>query len=127
MDFVDLQASVKEEKEKEINKKLREEGLVPGTGAILAALEAATEVTPLVVGKPQPTLIELAMRRMGVDRDGTAIVGDRLETDILGAKNAGMPTALVLTGVTKAKHLADSEIQPDWVFEDLEKLSSELD
>jgi 4-nitrophenyl phosphatase len=94
-----------------------EEGLVPGTGAILAALEAATDVSPLLIGKPQPTLLELAMERMGVDRNGTAIIGDRLETDILGGKNAGLTTVLVLGGITQPEELKDSPYQPDFVFD----------
>jgi 4-nitrophenyl phosphatase len=94
-----------------------EEGLVPGTGAILAALEAATEVSPVVIGKPQPTLLELAIQRMGVHRNGTAIVGDRLETDILGGKNAGLTTVLVLGGITQPEELEDSPYQPDFVFD----------
>jgi 4-nitrophenyl phosphatase len=96
-----------------------ERGLVPGTGAGLAALEAATEVSPLVIGKPQPTLLELAMRRMGVDRNGTAIVGDRLETDILGGKNASLTTVLVLSGITQPEELEGSAYQPDLVFQDI--------
>jgi 4-nitrophenyl phosphatase len=94
-----------------------EEGLVPGTGAILAALEAATDVSPLVIGKPQPTLLQLAMERMRVDRDRTAIVGDRLETDILGGKNAGITTVLVLGGITQRDELKDSPYQPDFVYD----------
>ena len=97
-----------------------EEGLVPGTGAILAALEAATGVSPQVIGKPQPTLLELAMDRMGVDRNGTAIVGDRLETDILGGKNAGITTVLVLGGITQREELNDSPYQPDFVFDGID-------
>jgi 4-nitrophenyl phosphatase len=96
-----------------------EQGLVPGTGAILAALEAATEVTPLIIGKPRPMLLELAMEKMGVGKRVTAIVGDRLETDILGGKNAGIATVLVLSGITQPEELEGSAYQPDLVFQDI--------
>ena len=98
-----------------------EEGLVPGNGAILAAVEAATGVTPVIIGKPQPTLLELAMERMGVTRENTAIVGDRLETDILGGKNAGVLTVLVLTGGSQREDLETSPFQPDFVFDNIEE------
>jgi 4-nitrophenyl phosphatase len=94
-----------------------EDGLVPGNGATLAALEVATGIAPLIIGKPQPTLLELAMERMGVTREGTAIIGDRLETDILAGKNAGLATVLVLSGITQPEELEDSPYQPDLVFE----------
>jgi 4-nitrophenyl phosphatase len=96
-----------------------EEGLVPGTGANLAAVEAATSTPPLIMGKPETTLFELAMERMGVTAEGTAVVGDRLETDILGGKNAGIATVLVLSGITRREELEDSSYQPDLVFADV--------
>lgn len=96
-----------------------EEGLVPGNGATLAALEAATGASPLIVGKPQPTLLELAMEQMEVGKEATAIVGDRLETDILGGKNAQIITVLVLTGITRREELESSSYPPDLLFENV--------
>ena len=75
-------------------------GQVPGAGTILAALTAATDVEPIVAGKPEPYLFKLAMQRMGVLPEETLVVGDRLETDILGGQNAGCKTALVLSGIS---------------------------
>ena len=98
-----------------------EEGLVPGNGANLAALEAATGVAPQIIGKPQPTLLQLAMDKMGVAQDGTAIIGDRLETDILGGQNAGITTVLVLSGIATRAELEDSPHRPDLVFEGLDQ------
>ena len=98
-----------------------EEGLVPGNGANLAALEAATGVAPLIIGKPQPTLLHLAMEQMGVTREGTAIIGDRLETDILGGKNAGITTVLVLSGIATREELEDSTYHPDLVFDGIDQ------
>jgi len=96
-----------------------EEGLVPGNGAGLAALEAATDVSPVIIGKPQPTLLNLAMEKMGATTEGTAIVGDRLETDILGGKNAGVTAVLVLSGISNREELETSPYQPDLVFDDV--------
>ncbi|MBN2387757.1 MAG: HAD-IIA family hydrolase [Anaerolineales bacterium] len=76
------------------------EGLIPGAGALLAALVAASDVEPVVAGKPAAALLELACQRLGTRRSETLVVGDRLETDILGGQNAGMPVALVLSGVS---------------------------
>lgn len=96
-----------------------EDGLVPGNGANLAALEAATGLPPLIIGKPQPTLLNLAMKKLGLRREGTAIIGDRLETDILGGKNAGITTVLVLSGISQPEELEDSSYQPDLVFQSI--------
>ncbi len=104
-----------------------EEAIVPGTGAILAAVEAATGVKPTVIGKPEPILIQIALERMGARPDETAIIGDRLETDILGGRNCHLTTILVLTGITQKEHLDSSEIQPEFVFQDLLQLRSALD
>jgi len=97
-----------------------EEGLVPGNGANLAALEAATGVAPLIIGKPQPALLQLAMEKMGVPQEGTAIIGDRLETDILAGKNAGITTVLVLGGIATREELESSPYRPDLVFEGID-------
>jgi 4-nitrophenyl phosphatase len=99
-----------------------EDGLWPGAGAILAALRAATDAEPLVVGKPEPVMMQLALRRMGLPASQAIMVGDRLDTDILGGIRAGMTTALVLTGVETPTTLAKQSIRPDYVFRDLAEL-----
>lgn len=96
-----------------------EDGIVPGAGSILAALQAASETTPIVIGKPERTMFDLAVERMGVAPELTATLGDRLDTDIEGGQRAGLQSILVLTGVTTRALLAQSPIQPNWVFEDL--------
>lgn len=75
------------------------EGLIPGAGSIIGALEIATDVHPIIAGKPNPTLYEFAMERLGTTPGETLVVGDRLETDILGGQRLGCPTALVLSGI----------------------------
>ncbi|PJF45354.1 MAG: phosphatase, partial [Candidatus Thermofonsia Clade 3 bacterium] len=76
-----------------------ERGQVPGAGAILALFTAATEREPIVIGKPNAPMFEEAMRRLGVAPEETMMVGDRYETDIVGALKLGMLTVGVLTGV----------------------------
>lgn len=99
-----------------------EEGMIPGAGATLAALEAATGVSPVIVGKPEPIMFQQALKRLGATAATTAMIGDRLETDILGGQRAGLKTILVLSGVTKASDLAASDLKPDWVFQDVDEL-----
>jgi 4-nitrophenyl phosphatase len=99
-----------------------ENGLVPGNGAQVAALITATDVTPVMAGKPGPLLYERALARMGVTAEETLVIGDRLDTDILGGLRLGTPTVLVLSGITRADELAGSPIHPDVVFDDLAAL-----
>jgi len=99
-----------------------EEGLIPGNGAILAALEAATDVQPLVIGKPEPTIFRLALAQLDLDPQGVAVLGDRLETDVLGGQRMGLGTLFVLSGVTGREMLVQSPTQPDLVFEDVAHL-----
>ncbi|MGB0388145.1 MAG: HAD-IIA family hydrolase [Ardenticatenaceae bacterium] len=101
-----------------------EEGLVPGNGAALAFLEAATGVAPLVMGKPQPAIMEIALTQLGLPPEHVAMVGDRLTTDILGGQNAGMITILLRGGVTSDAERIASPIKPDHVFDDLDDLLS---
>lgn len=98
------------------------EGLVPGAGSILAALEAATDVKPVVIGKPETPMLQTALRVLGTRVENTLMIGDRLETDILGGQRAGMKTALVLTGVSTEVEIISSGIMPDFVFADLPAL-----
>ena len=76
------------------------EGFIPGAGSILAALVAATDVEPIIAGKPAPTLYQFALEKLGTLPSETLAVGDRIETDIIGGQQAGLHTALVLSGVT---------------------------
>lgn len=99
-----------------------EEGLVPGCGALLAALDAATDVKPIVIGKPELAVFTIALHLLQSEAATTLMVGDRLDTDIDGAHDAGLPTALVLTGVSSAAELEGRVPQPDAVFADLPAL-----
>ncbi|WP_287154832.1 HAD-IIA family hydrolase [Candidatus Solincola tengchongensis] len=98
------------------------EGLWPGAGAIIAALERAAGREALVVGKPNLYMMQVALNRVGEIADRTLVIGDRLDTDILGGWRAGMDTCLVLTGVTRRKDLEGRHPQPDLVVENLREL-----
>ncbi|MCP4543692.1 MAG: HAD-IIA family hydrolase [Chloroflexi bacterium] len=99
-----------------------EHGPVPGNGAQLAALEATTGVAPTIIGKPEPWMYEEAMRRMGACPETTAVIGDRLDTDIAGGVRAGLTTVLVLSGIASEDDLATSLIKPDVVCADIQEL-----
>lgn len=99
-----------------------ERGLLPGNGSMVAALQVATNQNPQVAGKPQPTLMNDALSRGAFDRP--LVVGDRLDTDIAGAKAAGLPSLMVLSGVStpdEALRAADSQ-RPDYIAADLRGL-----
>ncbi len=81
-------------------------GLVPGAGAILAAINVASGRQPIVVGKPSPLLFEMAARRMKLPAGDLLVVGDRLETDIQGGQTFGARTAVVLSGVSTQDDVA---------------------
>jgi 4-nitrophenyl phosphatase len=103
-----------------------ERGLLPGAGAVIAALQTASGVQPVVIGKPEPHLFLAAVEGLGSRPDRTLVVGDRLETDILGAQRGGLPSALILTGVARREELSTASVQPDWVFADLPALTAAL-
>lgn len=80
-----------------------ERGLLPGNGAMVAALRAATDREPTVAGKPARPLLDMAVKRTGAQRP--LVIGDRLDTDIAGAQAAGLDSLLVLSGVSDAAAL----------------------
>jgi HAD superfamily hydrolase (TIGR01450 family) len=101
-----------------------EGGLSPEAGVLLAAVAAGAGVAPEIIGKPQPPLLEAAMRRMGSTPSTTAILGDRLDTDILGGARLGLTTILVTTGADDEAAVAAKGIHPDLVAPNLEALAA---
>jgi 4-nitrophenyl phosphatase len=99
-----------------------EEGLVPECGTNLAAVQAATGVVPTVIGKPNRYFFELGMARMGSAAANTAMIGDRLETDIAGSQAAGLKGILVTTGVDNENTIPVKNIQPDLLVHSLLEL-----
>jgi 4-nitrophenyl phosphatase len=94
--------------------------VIPGAGTMIAAIQTATAVEPVVVGKPEPGLFEHGLRRLGgLSPDDAAMIGDRIDTDIVGGRHAGLRTILVLTGVTTAADAALASPPPDAIVTDL--------
>lgn len=99
-----------------------EQGLAPGAGALQVALTVTTGVKPTVIGKPRPLMLELAMEQLGGNVQNTAMLGDRLDTDIEAAATLAMPSILVLTGVSSRADIAHSSVQPSLVVNSLQEL-----
>jgi 4-nitrophenyl phosphatase len=99
-------------------------GLVPGAGSLVAALQASTDVEPVIIGKPAVPMFETALNITQTAPEATLMIGDRLNTDISGAQAVGMQTALVFTGVTTSEELShpDNDIWPDVAYEGLPEL-----
>jgi 4-nitrophenyl phosphatase len=92
----------------------------------VAAVAAASGVLPVVIGKPETPMLEMAMARLGTPPAETVMIGDRLDTDILAGVRAGMPTVLVLSGVSTREDLATAEALPDVIVSDLPSLVQAL-
>lgn len=100
-----------------------EGGEIPDCAGIIAALEAVTQKkVEAIVGKPSPLTIEAALDLLGLPASECILIGDRIETDIRMGRDAGMATALVLTGVADEAALQTSPIQPDYVFSSIADL-----
>jgi NagD protein len=94
-----------------------EGGWEPASGSILAAVEAASGKKPYVVGKPNALMMMIARKKLGMRSSETAMIGDRMDTDIIGGMEAGMTTCLVLSGVTNRQMLSHFPYRPDHIFE----------
>jgi NagD protein len=90
--------------------------IVPATGALLAPIELATGAKAYYVGKPNPLMMRNALKKLGCQREETAIVGDRMDTDIIAGVEAEITTVLVLSGVTKREDISRFAYQPDYVL-----------
>ncbi len=101
-----------------------EDGLRPGSGPLVAAVETACMQSAKAFGKPEPEMMLFALDHLGVPREDALMIGDRLDTDILCAKRVGVASALVLTGVTSpsAAWAASEEMRPDWVISRLSEV-----
>ena len=94
-----------------------EGGELPDCAGVIAALEATTlKKVEVIVGKPSPITVQVALEVMGLKASECILIGDRLETDIRMALESGMKAALVMTGVTDRKTLEASPVRPDYVF-----------
>jgi 4-nitrophenyl phosphatase len=97
-------------------------GLIPGAGAWYSVVTTATDVQPIVAGKPFPFLMELSLEKLGTKKEETLVIGDRIDTDIAGGQAVGCPTALVLSGVSTSEQAKKWEPKIDMIAEDLAAL-----
>jgi glycerol 3-phosphatase-2 len=100
-----------------------ERGIAPGNGTLVSAVHTATGLLPIVAGKPEVAIFEEAVERFGAS--APMFIGDRLDTDILGANKAGIPSVMVLTGIDHAKQViaAAADSRPRFLLDDLRGLS----
>jgi HAD superfamily hydrolase (TIGR01458 family) len=99
-----------------------EEGPMMAPGPIVAALEYATGRRAVSIGKPSAPMFKMAMHAHSLRPHQVLMVGDQVETDVLGAKRLGIPSALVMTGVEDESTLAKSSVSPDLILEDADEL-----
>jgi NagD protein len=104
-----------------------ESGPTPGCGAIAAMIEAATGVHPYSIGKPNPLMMRTALRRLRAHLENTAVIGDRMDTDIRVGLETGMETILVLTGVTSGDMVSHFPYRPTRIVESVADLERDGD
>jgi NagD protein len=97
-------------------------GIVPGCGAMAALIEKATGKAPFYVGKPNPLMMRSALNYLDVHSEDTAMVGDRMDTDIVSGVESGMKTILVLTGVTRREEIERYPYCPTWVLDSVAEI-----
>lgn len=102
-----------------------ERGVEPAAGVILKAIEAASGKKPYVVGKPNSLMMMIARKKLGVHSEDTVMIGDRMDTDIVGGLEAGMKTCLVLSGVSTRESVRDFPYRPDYVFDSVADIDPE--
>jgi NagD protein len=91
--------------------------IIPATGALLAPIELATGSRAYYVGKPNPLMMRSALKKLKCRREETAIVGDRMDTDIIAGIEAEITTALVLSGVTTRENIGQYAYGPDYILD----------
>jgi NagD protein len=102
-------------------------GLRPGCGALVALLETATGIKAFSVGKPSPLMMRAARKELGLATDETTMIGDTMETDILGGAQLGFHTVLVLSGGTRAEDVDRYAYRPNLIVESLAELTELLE
>ena len=103
------------------------EGFIPDCGAMCAAIELSTKVSPKFVGKPFKETVDMVVDATGVDASKISFVGDRIYTDVATGVNNGAMGVLVLTGECKLSEVPDSDVQPDVIFDSIKEMGELLD
>lgn len=102
-------------------------GIRPGCGAIVSMLESATGRKAFSVGKPSPLMMRMARKQLGLSTAQTTMIGDTMDTDILGGVQMGYRTVLVLSGSTSREDLNQFAYRPDLVVDSIADLCGQLD
>ena len=102
------------------------DGVLPATGAVAALMTKASGVSPYFVGKPNPLMMRAALNRLAAHSETTAMVGDRMDTDIIAGLEAGMRTVLVLSGIVQAADVDRFPYRPHRVVPSIADLVDEL-
>lgn len=97
-----------------------ERGLLPGNGAITSVITVSTRVEPIFIGKPEPIIMEQALKVLGTSKEETLMIGDNYDTDIMAGIRSGLDTLIVHTGVTTSEHLKNYTEQPTYAVNSLE-------
>ncbi|PZQ87426.1 MAG: TIGR01457 family HAD-type hydrolase [Leifsonia xyli] len=98
------------------------DGVLPATGAIAALITKATGKDPYIVGKPNPMMFRSAMNKIGAHSETTAMIGDRMDTDIVAGIEAGLHTVLVLTGISDQAEIERYPFRPDEILAGVHEL-----
>lgn len=101
-------------------------GYVPDCGSVSEMLFNATKRRPKFIGKPQPDMINLAVKETGFSKEQTVIFGDRLYTDIASGYNAGVSTVFVLSGEGTMEDVEKSDVKPDYIYKDIKTFYNKL-
>lgn len=98
-----------------------ERGMVPGAGSLIKLVEYATQQKPVMIGKPEATIMKMALQKTGLGRDQVVMVGDNYNTDIRAAINTGMDSLLVYTGLSTPDQVAKMAVQPTHTVKSLDE------
>lgn len=98
-------------------------GYIPDCGSICSIIKNCTDREPIYIGKPEPIMVNIAMKKFGVDKNETAVVGDRLYTDIATGINAGVASICVLTGEATIDDITNGNIKPTLTFNSVKDIA----
>jgi NagD protein len=103
------------------------DGLLPATGSVAALISKATGVDPYYVGKPNPLMMRSALNAIDAHSETTAMIGDRMDTDVVSGLEAGLETVLVLTGVSTRESAERFPFRPSRILESVAELAEEVE
>ncbi|WP_283678660.1 TIGR01457 family HAD-type hydrolase [Lentilactobacillus sp. Marseille-Q4993] len=99
----------------------KERGMLPGAGSVVKFVEHATQIEPIMIGKPKARIIESALNKIGLEKKDVVMVGDNYNTDILAGINAGIDTLLVYSGLSTREEVAKEKIKPTHEIDSLDE------